>query len=385
MTQAAINPELLRWARERSGRSLEELSGTFKKLADWETGESLPTYKQLEKFARAVYVPLGHLFLSEPPEAESLPFPDFRTREGVPRQQPSPNLLETVYQMQRRQFWMTEELIYQGAPPLEFVGAFTSESSPQQVAAAMREGLQLGGTWAALEGSWTNALQTLRKVIEAAGVMVFLNGVVGNNTSRKLDVDEFQGFALVDEHAPVIFINNADYKTAQIFTLAHELAHIFVGESGLSKFENLYPSDHKIERFCNEIAAEFLVPAEELVRRWNAPSATEDGFQEIARYFKVSTVVAARRVLDAQLITRQEFFDYYSEHKDRDWGGEPGTDKGGGGNFWNTQHGRVGVRFGSAVYRAVAEGRLTYTRAYRLTNLKGGSFSKMPDELGFQS
>ena len=159
-----------------------------------------------------------------------------------------------------------------------------------------------------MEGSWTNALRTLRDHIESAGVLVVFNGVVGNNTHRKLDADEFQGFALVDEYAPLIFVNNADYKTAQIFTLAHELSHIFVGESGLSKFENLSPADHATEEICNKIAAEFLVPIEEFHRQWITASQSSDPYQDLAKRFKVSTVVAARRALDSERITREEFF-----------------------------------------------------------------------------
>ena len=153
-----------------------------------------------------------------------------------------------------------------------------------------------------MEGSWTNALRTLRDHIESAGVLVVFNGVVGNNTHRKLDVDEFQGFALVDEYAPLIFVNNSDYKTAQIFTLAHELSHIFVGESGLSKLESLTPTDHATEGICNKIAAEFLVPTEELHEQWKTAKQSGDPYEDIAKRFKVSTVVAARRVFDSEFI-----------------------------------------------------------------------------------
>ena len=111
-------------------------------------------------------------------------------------------------------------MIYQEAQPLEFASAYSLTSPPEQVAAAMGESLQLSGGWAAIQGSWTDALRTLKDCIESAGVLAVFNGVVGNNTRRKLDADEFQGFALVDEYAPLIFVNNSDYKTAQIFTLA---------------------------------------------------------------------------------------------------------------------------------------------------------------------
>ena len=234
-----------------------------------------------------------------------------------------------------------------------------------------------------MEGSWTNALRTLRDHIESAGVLVVFNGVVENNTRRKLDVEEFQGFALVDEYAPLIFVNNSDYKTAQIFTLVHELSHIFVGESGLSKLQDLSPTDHMVEEICNKIAAEFLIPIEDLHKRWNAARESSDPYHDLAKHFKVCTVVAARRALDSELITREAFFEYYYENRAKNWGGTQQSDKGRSGNFWNNQFWRVGARFGSAVSRAVMEGRVSYTDAYRLTGLKGDTFSNMPEKMGF--
>ena len=245
----------------------------------------------------------------------------------------------------------------------------------------MSDALELQGGWAAAEGSWTDALRTLRNHIEGAGVLVFFNGVVGNDTRRKLDSEEFQGFALVDEYAPLIFVNNTDYKTAQMFTLAHELAHLFVGQSGLSKFENLQWSGHDAEKLCNHMAAEFLVPQEELLKRWNTGTEDSDPYQGMARHFKVSTVVVARRALDISLISQEEFSEYYRKNRARSWGGR--QEENGHGNFWNNQRARIGPRFGAAVFRAVKEGRLSYREAYGLTGLTGRTFDSMPEKMGF--
>ena len=380
-----LQPRVLRWARERAGLEREQLAANLKlqtqDIAEWEQSGRI-TFNEADDLAKHTFTPVGYLFLSEPPD-DSLPIADFRTRTGVSPQKPSPNLLDTVYQMQLRQAWMREEMITQEHPPLEFVGAFSLSASPSQVAAAMSNALQLSGGWAAVEGSWTNALRTLRDHIESSGVLVVFNGVVGNNTRRKLDVEEFQGFALVDEYAPLIFVNNTDFKTAQIFTLAHELSHVFVGESGLSKIEDLGPTDHATEGICNKIAAEFLVPTEALREQWTTVKQSSDPYQRIAKSFKVSAVVAARRALDSGLITREAFFEYYYDNRGKNWRGTQQSDKGKGGNFWNNQFWRVGARFGSAVSRAVTEGRVSYTEAYRLTGLKGDSFSNMPEKMGF--
>ena len=307
MNRIGVEPRLLRWARERSGRKPDYLRKRFPQLDAWELGSALPTLRQLEDFAKATYTPLGFLFLQEPPD-DSLPIADLRTIGDEPLRRPSPNLLDTVYAMQRRQAWMRDELIIEYEMlPLSFVGKFSYTDEPLEVADAIRATLELEPAWASHNPNWESAQRFLRDKIEGIGVLLVINGVVGNNTHRKLDTEEFRGFALVDEYAPLIFINNADYKTAQMFTIVHELAHIFVGETGVSAFSNFQPSAHVTEQFCNYTAAEFLVPERELLDHWSRATRTRDPYSAIARRFKVSSVVAARRALDLNLISREQF------------------------------------------------------------------------------
>ena len=385
LANITLQPAVLKWARMRINAEYEELAGKLKvsseAVEEWERSGRI-TMNQAQDLAKHTLTPLGYLYLPAPPD-DSLPIADFRTRTGDLPQKPSPNLLETVYQMQRRQAWMREEMIAQDDPPLDFVAAYGTDFSPQTVAVAMAETLGISEGWVSVVTSWTNALRTLRDIIESAGVLVVFNGVVGNNSHRKLDPEEFQGFALVDEYAPLIFVNNSDFKTAQIFTLAHELAHVFVGETGLSSLSRLESTEHDTEVMCNQIAAEFLVPEDQIHSWWETARRTPDPFQELARHFRVSTVVAARRALDTDLITRDSFFQYYEDNKAKTWAGNQPGEARGGGNFWYNQRWRIGERFGAAVSRAVLAGRLTYTEAYRLTNLRGDTFAKMPEEMGF--
>ncbi len=380
MNRVEVRPELLRWACERSGRETGYFLKYFPKLDAWERGTTLPTLRQLEDFATATYTPIGYLFLQEPPD-DRLPIADLRTIGDEPVRRPSANLLDTVYTMQRRQAWMRDELIIEyETPPLSFVGKFTFTDSPLEVADAIREtlGLELG--WASRNPNWESAQRFLRDKIEEIGVMLVINGVVGNNTHRKLDAEEFRGFALVDEYAPLIFVNNADYKTAQMFTIAHELVHIFIGETGVSSFEDFQPSAHDTEQFCNRAAAEFLVPAPELHDYWGRMPQSRSPYSAVARQFKVSSVVAARRALDLDLIQREEFFVFYNEHNSKERNKWQRTQT--GGDFWNTQRWRIGFRFAAAVVRAIKEGRLTYKEAYSLTDLRGDTFENLPDRMG---
>ena len=262
-----LAPDVLRWARERAGLAPERLAAKMQvkpdRLRDWESSGRI-SLAQADKMARHTRTPLGYLFLKAPPE-EDLSIPDYRTFAGAAPTRPSPDLLDTIHLMRRRQAWMRDELVEAGADPLTFVGDLRSESSSDAVAEAMRAALSLPEGWAARQPDWTSALRHLRDRADEAGVLTVFNGIVGNNTSRKLDRSEFQGFALVDSYAPLVFVNAADFKTAQMFTLAHELAHIFVGAAGLSSLGGQDLPNHDTERFCNAVAAELLVPAGEML------------------------------------------------------------------------------------------------------------------------
>ncbi len=377
-TRVQVKPKLLYWACERARLDELEVATRFPKFEAWLSGAAQPTFKQLEAFARATHTPIGYFFLPEPP-VEKLPIQDFRTLHvGPPR--PSADLLDTIYAMQRRQDWLREERREAGCEPLDFVGSAKLTDEPEAIGREMRRLLGLDDGWASVVRTWSEAVSELRRRIEALGVIAVVNGIVGNNTSRKLDVNEFRGFALTDPYAPVVFVNGADAKSAQMFTLAHELAHLWLGNEGqgLSGFEGLFPGDQRVERFCDRAAAEFLVPAAELKKQWPSVKHEDDAFERIARYFKVSPIVAARRAMDLRLVSREAFFSFYNAYTQR----ERSQPRSSGGDFYSTQNARVGVSFALAVMRAALEGRLSFKEAYALTGLRGGAFQEYGRRLG---
>lgn len=379
MSKVAVKPDLIRWARKRSGAKTGDLAQRFPKYEAWERGESQPTLRQLEDFSKKTFTPLGYFFLSEPPE-DKLPIPDFRTVRDEPMRRPSPNLLESIYMMKRRQDWMREYLDEEGGAPLPYVGSARLQDRPDEVAFNIRNVLGMVTDWAGLQGTWADALREFRRMIESAGILVVINGIVGNNTNRKLDTDEFRGFVLSDPLAPLIFVNGVDAKAAQMFTLAHELAHLWLGQGGVFNFEQLQPIDNEVEKFCNAVAAEVLIPAAVMREAWLNASQTHDPYQILAQRFKVSPLVAARRALDLGCIRRREFFAFYEAYQ-RDERRKKAA-RPGGGDFYATQETRVGRRFGEAVVRAAQGGRLLYREAYQLTGLYGHTFDRFAKELG---
>ena len=381
MNRIRVNPAVLRWARERAGLGCADLQGRFPKLADWESEAARPTVRQLENFARATRVPFGFLFLPEPPEMR-LPFADFRTVENQRSQGISPELMDTIHLMRRRQAWLREERMEAEAEPVGFVGAARLTDDPAATGREMRRAVGLDEGWARRVPTWTAAVGALRDAVEALGVMAVVNGIVGNNTRRKLDVGEFRGFALSDPHAPLIFVNGADAKTAQMFTFAHELAHLWLGDAGegLSGFQGLQPDGGEVERFCDRAAAEFLVPAAEIRIAWREVAGGDAPFEKLAGRFKVSPVAAGRRAMDLGLVERDEFFDFYHDYAQRERRQKPGAT--GGGDFYNNQNTRVGRLFASHVIRAAKEGRIGFKEAYDLTGLNGGTFQSYARKLG---
>jgi len=383
MARIAAKAELLRWALERSNHTEEEASEKWPRFVDWITQVNNPTVRQLEEFSKWTYTPFGYLLLETPPE-DSLPIPDFRTAQGKPRR-PSPDLLDTIQAMQRRQDWLRDFMIEEIEDPLPFVGAYALDSSANAIANSMRDSLNLEPMWASHERNWGDAVRLLRNRIEDAGVMVVINGVVGNNNRRQLDVDEFRGFVLVDTYAPLVFINGRDAQCAQMFTLAHEFAHLFIGREGVSNLRQLQPTDIDVEIICNKAAAEFLVPEKVFHEIWSQVQNQSNRFQLLASKFKVSAIVAARRALDLNRIGRSQFVEFYEkEIRESSERVEKQRKQNSGGDFWRTQGVRIGALFGTAVAQATSTGRLLYRDAYKLTGLHGQTFDNFVARLGLQ-
>ncbi len=364
--------------RERSGRELLDLAGRFPKLLEWEAGRLQPTFRQLEQFARATHVPFGYLFLPTPPE-ERMPIPDLRTLRHRGLERPSPDLLDTIHAMQRRQAWLREDMLEVDADSLPFVGSVRVTDDPEAVAGEMRRTVGLDDDWARRIPTWQAAIGALRQAIDETGVMAVINGVVGNATQRTLDVEEFRGFALSDPHAPLIFVNGSDARSAQMFTLAHELAHIWLGESAVTDTKATTRPSQPLEQWCDRAAAEFLVPARSLRSAWPELRAEPEPFEATARRFKVSPIAAGRRAMDLGLVSRDLFFDFYDEYTSSERSRRQDSQ---GGDFYRTQDSRVGRRFALLVVRAAKEGRLSYRDAYDLTGLRGGTFQEYAERLG---
>jgi Zn-dependent peptidase ImmA (M78 family) len=270
---------------------------------------------------------------------------------------------------------MREFLIFEGQEQLSFVSSAQLDEQTELLSERIRRSLDFSDDWAAKQRTWTDALRVLREAMEMMGILVVVNGIVRNNTHRKLDPSEFRGFVLVDEYAPLVFVNGADSKAAQMFTLAHELVHVFYGRSAAFDLRRMQPAREPTEQACNLVAAEFLVPKNELRKTWNSIKNEPEPYQAIARQFKVSVLVAARRALDLSLINKTEFFEFYHEYLNDERRKSSRKKKSGGDPDKNAEL-RVGKRFASAVIQATREGKLLYSEAYSLTDLYGKTFER---------
>lgn len=372
--EAFITPELVRWARGRGGASVEDLAQRLNVKADriraWEAGNARPTFRQAQELAHALHVPFGYLFLSAPPD-DDLPLPDLRTVSGEPVRDPSPELTEVTNDLLRKQRWYREFRESEWAEPLAFVGQYTLKAKPETVGAALREVFSLDST---MRGEATSREHFLRMFVaqsEDAGVLVFRSGVVEHNTHRPLNLQEFRGLILSDPIAPVVFINSQDAKAAQIFTLAHELAHLALGQSGVTDPDpdmQREENANAIERFCNAVAAEMLLPPEEVRQRWVDGRSIENNVDALATAFRVSAMVALRRAHELGLVSLQDYRRHATALRAR-----PVLEakaKGDGGDFYATFFTRNSRTFTAALLTALAEQRVLHRDAARLLNVK---------------
>ncbi len=378
MTRVEIRPEMLRWACERAGFEVGELAHRIPQLPAWARGEKRPTLKQLESFARTTHTPIGYFFLAVPP-VERVPIPDLRTFANERVDHPSPDLLDTIYVCQQRQEWYREFARSMGELPLPFVGSVRVVDDVLQTAAMIRQALAFDIEERRQMPTWTDALRHFIEQADALGVLVMVSGVVGSNNQRKLDPQEFRGFALAETLAPLVFINGADTKAAQMFTLAHELAHIWIGQSALSDSQASSAPSQEVERWCNQVAAELLVPLKAFRAEHDRRADLRAELDRLARRFKVSTLVILRRMHDARSLTGDAYWAAYKS--ELDWLRE--LPKGSGGNFYLTLGARASKRFARALVLSTLEGRSSFTEAFRLLGFKKmATFRELGHNLG---
>ncbi|MDQ0706253.1 Zn-dependent peptidase ImmA (M78 family)/DNA-binding XRE family transcriptional regulator [Pseudomonas sp. W3I7] len=365
MTQTAyINPAILFWSRQRAGLSEAQVAKglmvKLERLKEWEGGQSLPSFHQAQKWAAIVHVPFGYLFLRAPPP-EHLPLPDLRTLGGVLPDKPSLNLMDTVKDVLRKQDWYLEYLQDHERSPLPFVGSFTSRSAIKDVVADIRR--VLGVTDAFARMGYEDYVRALVSGAEEAGILVMRSGVALGNTHRKLDVSEFRGFAISNPMAPVVFINSADAPTARLFTLMHELAHIWIGSTGVSDGSN--QSARQEEAFCNAVAGEFLAPENVFRAHWGSDVHWEENLGPLAGRFRVSTLVIARRARDLGYISNDQYGTYYrrilQEYRDKE---------GSGGDYYRTAAIRNSTRLSKAVLAEAQSGRILLRDAGKLLGVQ---------------
>lgn len=381
MTEAFITPSMLRWARERSfdtvAAAAEKLNVTVGKLQAWEQGDARPTFRKAQDLAKKLRIPFGYLYLAKEPD-EALPLPDLRTKSGTIPRKPSPDCLEVLYDALRKQEWYHDYLTNEQVDNVPFVGRFTNTSPVADIAADIRRTLRLDDSLRRGARDRDDFFIQLVQRAEDAGVLVMRSGIVGSNTHRPLDRDEFQGFAISDTVAPLVFVNQNDFKAAQIFTLAHELAHIWVRVSGVCDVAYLAsPADYTNDSGrttdtvdADAVAAETLVPADTFELRWDESTDIDENLRSLSTYYRVSMFVILRRAYDLSLIDLDTFRAKYAELSVRTL-----SSKKGGGGGYSSLVSRNSQMVTTALVFSLLEGRVSPKEASALLNIR---ISKLP-------
>lgn len=380
-TKINISQDVLKWIVAHS--QTDSINKTVRKYLDlWQS--KTPTFNQIEKVSKATGIPLGYFFLKKPP-MEDLSLLEYRTIDSLELQNPSRNLIDTIHDMERIQDWMRNYLHSKNEPRLYFVGSSVINNNPEVIVKSIRNTLNIEEKWFEKQDNADESFKYLRSLISNLGIIIMMNGIVSNNTHRTLEIDEFRAFTLVDEYAPLIFINSNDSINGKLFSLLHELAHIWLGINNF--FNDRYSIETKVkksEKLCNAVAAEILVPQTLFLKNWRniKENDIEIKIAKVSHYFKCGYTVIARKALDNNLLSYELYnkiartaVTIYNEKRKRD------KEKDSGGNYYRTLANRIDQRFLGALYNSLAEGKTLYSDAFRLTNTNRTTFANLIDQI----
>jgi len=371
-----IKPAIFDWVMQNI--NINELRDRLKEeFLLWMSGEKTPTFNQLEQFSKITNIPFGYFFLDKPP-IEQLGLLEFRTVDSLNLNHPSRNLVDTIYEMEYIQEWMRDYIKNANLGELTYVGIYKNIDDVTKIAEGIRKELDLEIKWfLESSGSW-DSFKLIRERLEIVGTLVMMSGIVGANTHRSLDVNEFRAFTLIDKYAPLIFINANDSSNGRLFSLVHEMTHIWLGENSFyNDSQNHVNGISRFEILCNAVAAEILAPIDLFNSSWSKSNESDihEKINDIAAYFKCGTTVIARRALDAGFIDKKIYFDIakfaVNKYKEQKKGQTSG------GNYYNTLKTRVDNRLVHALNNSVHEGKTAFTEAYRLTHTNRKTFSEL--------
>ncbi|MCF4099314.1 XRE family transcriptional regulator [Maritalea mediterranea] len=372
MTEAMpITPEIVTWARERAGYSIESLTSDFRRIAAWEAGDALPSYPQLEKMAEKFKVPVAVFFFPEPPDVPRIE-ETFRTLGPHQIAEIPPRI--RLLLRKAKSFQMSLEELHSGRNPAERLItrdlAFRPTQPIENIAVAVREYL---GVTIEQQFEWRNvetALDNWRKALLEVGINVFKD---------QFRAADFSGFCLYDEEFPIIYVNNTTAKSRQIFTLFHELAHLLFHTSGIDSrddgfIEQLRGDNQRIEVICNNFAAYFLVPEENFDAALTGLPPTEATASELAQLFSVSRECIFRKLLDKGLVTRVE----YETAADR-WAKQ--GHRGSGGDYYRTKISYLGPEYINFAFGKYYQNHINYDELADILDTKPKNLDRLEEYL----
>lgn len=376
-----IQPAIISWALSQT--SEEKLGAKLvENIKHWLDGTKSPTFNQIEDFSKKSHIPLGYFFLQTPP-VEQISLLEYRTLDSVELTNPSRNLIDTIHEMEAVQEWMVNYRKEWNYDTISVVGSLKGITDINVIANIIRSDLGFTVDWYRECANSSEAFNKVRGLLEECGIVVMMNGIVGKNTHRALDVNEFRAFAMVNEWAPLIFINGADSAGGRLFSLFHEIVHLWLGENDLYNDRRYSANGVKLlEVVCNAVAGELIVPKEAFLEKWkdNTNDDTHVKIKELARIFRCSGSVIARRALDNQKIDKNTYnqvitdaIEAYIQSK---------QEKSSGGDYYRVARSKLDGVFVRALCESVNSGRTSFTEAYRLTNTTSKTFSEVVSGLG---
>ena len=378
-----INPNILKWARERSGYTVEAIAAFLKKDAsivnDWESGERALTYVQLETLADKYKRPIAIFFFPEPPEepniAENLAL---RSSNNNPLEPRTHILLRQAYARQLSLMELnfgtnpSEQKIFRD---LHVRPTDSAKESAQQARVYLNINIDRQAGWKTA----AEALENWRDCIEEAGIFVF---------KEAFQDDSVDGFCLVHDEFPVIYLNNSRPTVRQIFSLFHELAHLLLGENGITRSDIFHSrifrggTTQEIEGFCDQFAAAFLVPSDDLKTRLNFSVYDDEAIEELANYYKVSRPVILLKLIDQGIFTPENYWqkiDQWTEEYERPLEKRAGGTTSSGGSYYNTRAVYLGYRFMELAFGKHRQGHCSIEQLAEHLNVKVKHLPQLED------